>query len=220
MESSRALYSASLHLSPNVHFFLKRSSIAADVLIGIKAGDGGRPDAPRTVMGKTTVLLVTDVADERAIYIESLRAEGFSAEAADGPNEAFVLATHHPPDIAVLRIPPRGRSLGGLALLHCLKQHETTSHIPVVVLTTFMQADVRAEALAAGCDGYLLLPVVPDRLVEEVRRLLSRGMTAHNPSPVSLSADTPPLCPPKEVGSESAHFDLGTERSGRRVSRL
>jgi CheY-like chemotaxis protein len=143
-------------------------------------------------MGKATVLVITDVADERSIYTESLRAAGFSAEAADGPHEAFALATRQPPDIAVLRIPQRGRSLGGLALLHCLKQHEATSHIPVVVITSFMQADVRAAALAAGCDGYLLLPVIPDRLIEEVRRLLSRRPTAPHPAPTSFSTNTPP----------------------------
>jgi CheY-like chemotaxis protein len=143
-------------------------------------------------MEKTTVLVVTDVADERAIYTESLRAEGFSAQAADGPSEAFALATQQPPDIAVLRIPQRGRSLGGLALLHCLKQHEPTSHIPVVVITSFMQTDIRAEAFAAGCDGYLLLPVVPDRLIEEVRRLLPKPATAQGPARASLPADTPP----------------------------
>ena len=98
----------------------------------------GRP--PPDGHGEATVLLVTDVADERAIYTESLRAEGFSAQAADGPNEAFALATRQPPDIAVVRIPHPGRSLGGLALLHCLKQHETTSHIPVVVITSLHAA--------------------------------------------------------------------------------
>ena len=53
---------------------------------------------------------------------------------------------------------------------------------------------IGAEAFAAGCDGYLLLPVVPDRLIEEVRRLLSKPATAHRPARAPLPADIPPAC--------------------------
>jgi DNA-binding NarL/FixJ family response regulator len=42
----------------------------------------------------------------------------------------------------------------------------------VIVITSLMQAEFRAEATAAGCDGYLLPPVTPDALLSEIRRVL------------------------------------------------
>jgi DNA-binding NarL/FixJ family response regulator len=43
----------------------------------------------------------------------------------------------------------------------------------VIVITSLVQPEYRAEAMAGGCDGYLLLPVMPDVLLSEIRRVRS-----------------------------------------------
>jgi CheY-like chemotaxis protein len=72
----------------------------------------------------------------------------------------------------VTRIQP-GQPMNGLDLLRRLKQDPVSAHLPVIIITSLMQPEFRVEAEAAGCDGYLLLPTVPDTLIAEIRRVLS-----------------------------------------------
>ena len=122
-----------------------------------------------------TVLLVTGFPDERTIYSEVLRAHGFDVRIADGPHDALKRAIQHPPDVVVTRILQPGHTINGVELLRRLKQHETTAHVPVVIITSLIEAEYRAAAIQAGCDAYLLLPVLPDKLALEIHRVLQRG---------------------------------------------
>ena len=63
--------------------------------------------------------------------------------------------------------------MNGIELLRHVKHDPALSHVPVIVITSLMQTEFRTEATAAGCDGYLLLPVVPDVLLAEIRRVFS-----------------------------------------------
>jgi two-component system cell cycle response regulator DivK len=122
----------------------------------------------------TMLLLVTQYPDERAIYGDALRAEGFDVRIAEGPDEAFVTAVRERPDVVVTRVPQAGHSSPQSNLLHRLKTDDVTKSVPVVVITSFMQPEHRDQALGDGCDGYLLIPALPNDLVSEVRRILSR----------------------------------------------
>jgi CheY-like chemotaxis protein len=122
-------------------------------------------------MAEATILLVTHFDDERAFYSHCFRAEGFAVVLADGPDHALQLAVSA--DVVVTRIPQPAGAISGIELLRRMKRDPTSGHVPVIVITSLMQAEFRAEAVVAGCDGYLLLPVVPDVLLAEVRRVLS-----------------------------------------------
>jgi CheY-like chemotaxis protein len=121
-------------------------------------------------MAEARVLLVTLFEDERAIYSRYLRAAGYEVVLADGPEHALRLAAMA--DIVVTRILQPGRSMNGLELLSRLKRDPTSSHLPVIIITSLMQPEYRAEAIDGGCDAYLLLPVIPDVLLAEIRRVL------------------------------------------------
>ena len=119
-----------------------------------------------------TVVLVTHVDDERTIYGDSLRAHGFDVLIAEGPDHAFDLTIHHHPDVLVTRILQPGYARSGLDLLTRVKELPGVCPVPVLVITSLMQSEVRAEAVERGCDGYLLLPTLPDVLIAEVERLV------------------------------------------------
>ena len=53
-----------------------------------------------------------------------------------------------------------------------LKQHPATRHIPVLALTAHAFEDARQQAEAAGCDGFVTKPCLPDQLVARVRAVL------------------------------------------------
>ena len=127
-------------------------------------------------MAAPRILLVTLFDDERAIYSHYLSADGYDVVLAGGPEHALQLAPGV--DVVVTRILQPGQSMNGIELLRRLKQDPTSCHVPVIVITSLMQPEFRAEATAAGCDGYLLLPVMPDALLSEIRRVLC----AHEPT--------------------------------------
>lgn len=112
---------------------------------------------------------MTQYPDERAIYGEALRAHGFSVHMEADPDQAFVYAKNSRPDVVITRIPHPGP----VGLLQRLKRDAATRSMPVVVLTSLMQPQDRTAAMLAGCDGYLLLPTLPETLIKEIRRVLA-----------------------------------------------
>jgi DNA-binding response OmpR family regulator len=135
-------------------------------------------------MTQGTLLLVTQYPDERAIYGEALRAQGFEVLIADGPEDAFMHALQRRPDVVVTRVPQAGNTGPENDLLRRLKEEAQTRGVPVVIITSMMQPERRSEAVNAGCDGYLLIPALPDTLVSEVRRVLRgpKRSTSHVPN--------------------------------------
>ena len=127
----------------------------------------------------TRLLLVTQYADERAIYGEALRAEGFDVRIAIGPDDAFISALRERPDVVVTRVPQRGSLEPESDLLRRLREEDQTRSVPVVILTSLMQPEHRANA--EGAEGYLLIPALPDTLVKEVRRILTEHPDADAP---------------------------------------
>jgi DNA-binding response OmpR family regulator len=116
-----------------------------------------------------TLLLVTQFADERDIYGDALRAQGFNVRVADNADDGFASSMREPPDVIVTRVPQTGTE----DLLRRLKETDATKSIPVVILTSLMQPEFREKAADGGCAGYLLIPALPDTLIDEVRRVMS-----------------------------------------------
>jgi CheY-like chemotaxis protein len=117
-----------------------------------------------------SVLLVSAFADESEMYAEYLRYEGFDVYRCADPTTAMTMLQQRPVDIVIARLRRVG-AVGGLAFTRRVKADHETAHVPVIVLTTHMQPSVRADAEAAGCDAFFLLPCSPDLIACEVRRL-------------------------------------------------
>ena len=62
----------------------------------------------------------------------------------------------------------------GISLVRALRAETKTSHVPVLVLTTYPSQALHVEAQDAGADDLLLLPVDPDELIKRARHLLLR----------------------------------------------
>jgi two-component system phosphate regulon response regulator PhoB len=123
----------------------------------------------------TRVLLATPYADEQAIYGEWLRADGFDVRVAANVHDAFLQLLGDPVDVVVVRMPQPGGPTAHLDLLTRLREQDRTKSVPIVILTSMMEAENRAAATNVGCDGYLLLPALPDALAREVRRVTHQG---------------------------------------------
>jgi CheY-like chemotaxis protein len=118
------------------------------------------------------ILIVEDEEDIAVLYSELLTSAGYRVAIAADAFEALERVRRAPPDLIVMDIGlPQ---LDGCAATRQLKANERTRGIPVLALTGYVQPRDREEALAAGCDGWLLKPCALDQLLAEVRRLLTR----------------------------------------------
>jgi two-component system, cell cycle response regulator DivK len=126
------------------------------------------------------ILLVDDFEDNREMYAMYLAHAGFQvAEAANG-QEALDRAQQLLPDLIVMDLSLPG--LDGWEATRRLKRDSRTRHIPVLALTSHALAGFSEGARAAGCDGFVTKPCLPEQLVTEIRALLPVARTSKSKS--------------------------------------
>ena len=112
-----------------------------------------------------------DDLDARLIYRHYLTVMGCQVYTARDGLIGVELAKRRKPDVIVLDLSmPR---LNGWAAAAELKRSPATRTIPIIVLSALPSS--RGEAQAAGCDGFLAKPCLPELLWLEIRLLLDSG---------------------------------------------
>jgi CheY-like chemotaxis protein len=115
------------------------------------------------------VLFADDHDDTRNMYADFFAAKGFRvAQAIDGL-AAIDLAKRLHPTLIVLDI--RMPKMDGISALKLLRRHQQLRHTPILVLTSYDLHDT--EAIAAGASAVCVKPCNPDKLLDEVRRVLT-----------------------------------------------
>ena len=117
-----------------------------------------------------TVLIVDDNADMRAYLRTLLLDRYYVIEAADGQS-GLKLAVESVPAIVVSDV--MMPVMDGLAFCTRLKQHEATSHIPVLLLTARSSEQQHIEELQTGADTYMTKPFSADLLLANIASLLA-----------------------------------------------
>src|SRR5204862_8251008 len=103
-----------------------------------------------------------------------LNRAGFRVFRVSDPSEALRLANEEAPAVLITRILQPGYAMDGIELTRGITSSPATASTPVVIMTSLSQLEHREAVSAAGCDVYLLLPVLPDELVSIVSRLAKR----------------------------------------------
>lgn len=117
-----------------------------------------------------TVLIVDDNADMRTYLRTLLLDRYYVIEAADGQS-GLKLAVESVPDIVVSDV--MMPVMDGLTFCTRLKQHEATSHIPVLLLTARSSEQQHIEGLQTGADIYMTKPFSADLLLANIASLLA-----------------------------------------------
>jgi two-component system cell cycle response regulator DivK len=116
------------------------------------------------------ILIVDDNIDAREMYGMYLQDEGFRwCEAVNGQDALTQTKLEKPALILMDATMPR---MDGWEAVRLLKADETTRHIPLIMLTAHGFDEHRERAKAAGADGFLSKPVLPDALAREIRQAL------------------------------------------------
>jgi response regulator RpfG family c-di-GMP phosphodiesterase/signal transduction histidine kinase len=103
------------------------------------------------------VLLVEDNVDLRSYISRTLTRFGHEVATAVDGLEGWVHVQNHMPDIVISDIMmPR---MDGFELLQKIKNTETTSKIPVILITAKSELESKLEGLKIGADDYLPKPI-------------------------------------------------------------
>jgi two-component system, cell cycle response regulator DivK len=118
------------------------------------------------------VLVVEDYQDAREMYSAYLQFSGYRVEEATNGLEAIEKAIELTPDIILMDLAlPK---VDGWEATKRLKSDPRTKHIPIVALTGHALAGFAEGAREAGCDAFVTKPCLPDALVAEIRRMLTK----------------------------------------------
>ena len=125
------------------------------------------------------ILLVDDYADNRAMYARYLAYAGYRVDEATNGQEALDKAGQIHPDLIVmdLSLPV----MDGWEATRRLKANPQTKRIPVLALTGHALGDHEREATAAGCDGYVTKPCLPEDLAARIQHMLAGASPKSKP---------------------------------------
>jgi len=126
------------------------------------------------------VLVVDDSDFTRTLIVRTLERAGFEVLTARDGAEGAVMALHERPAAVVtdLEMPV----MDGYQLLRLLKSDPSSSHLPVVILTSHGEAPSRFWGLHTGADAYLTKDYEASELVDTVRRLVAETTLAAQPA--------------------------------------
>ncbi|SRR6267154_591504 len=121
------------------------------------------------------ILLIEDEATDMKLLSAVLNSSGHRVLQKDSAEQAVAEIKAHRPDLVLLDLKLPG--MDGLELARRLKQDPVTRRIPIVAMTAASEKFSMNDALAAGCDAYILKPIdtraLPNK-IEEVARHKSR----------------------------------------------
>jgi DNA-binding response OmpR family regulator len=122
-------------------------------------------------MNSKKILIVDD--EEYVVEMIKLRLqeEGYEIETASNGTDGIKTAEAFQPDLIIMDLMMEG--LTGTETIKILKAHDTTAAIPVLVLTGKVSEEDKNEVLSAGAKGFVTKPIMPTRLIFQIRKFLS-----------------------------------------------
>jgi two-component system cell cycle response regulator DivK len=116
------------------------------------------------------ILIIDDTEDNREVYVQFFRHQGWRVSAAEDGIEGLRLAAEELPAVIVLDLGlPK---MDGWEVAAHLKGNPATRHIPIIACTGHAGEDLKKRALAAGVSDYVVKPCLPADLVARVKRYL------------------------------------------------
>jgi pilus assembly protein CpaE len=131
------------------------------------------------------ILVVDDDPNVQRLLSHSLKQEGYEVVvAADGAEGFRLWGTERPALILLDATLPK---LDGYQVAAKIRADETSSHVPIIMLTAEAEVEQKIRGLRAGADDYLVKPFHPAELLARIKSLLARF------APKDLLVGRPPL---------------------------
>ena len=160
----------------------------------------------RTVTGYAgphrKVLVVDDVAENRAVVSDLLTPLGFEVTEATNGREGLEMAQHVRPDLIVMDIAMP--ELDGLATARHLRQLEAFQEVPIIAMSASVSANDSEQSLAVGMNAFLPKPLNADKLLEQMARLLQLEWS-YGATRAEAPSETEPIVAPPADEMEALH---------------
>jgi diguanylate cyclase (GGDEF)-like protein len=125
--------------------------------MSLSAAASARPAQTETPRAPPRVMIVDDVADNRAALARRFEKGGFEIVEADSGAEALRLAQEQTFDVVLLGTTMP--DMNGTEVLRRIRQKFSASLLPVIMVSLDSQADDVIEAMKIGANDYLTKPV-------------------------------------------------------------
>jgi CheY-like chemotaxis protein len=120
--------------------------------------------------GTPIILVIEDYTDSRTLLSSLLRAKGYKVvEARDG-KEGLLQASRITPDLILMDLAMP--EMDGVEATRQLRLRHTLSRTPIFVISAYATADVKQDAIAAGCAEVFLKPLEIEKLLGRIRTAL------------------------------------------------
>jgi len=119
-------------------------------------------------MWMPTVLVVDDTAFMRSVIREILSSEGFEVAEAENGKVALEIYENIRPDVVTLDIVMP--EMDGIEVLKKLKEMDPNAK--VIMCTALGEEQILKRAIKMGAKGYVIKPFQPNKVVEEVKKVL------------------------------------------------
>lgn len=126
------------------------------------------------------ILIVDDYPDALDIWSLYLRSLGYEVSTAFDGASAIARAEQLLPDLIVLDLEMPG--ISGFEAARRLRQNPATEDIPMIAATGYSHHRQLTMAREAGFDQVVVKPVDPDKLVDEIERLLDMTVSVRQPN--------------------------------------
>jgi two-component system response regulator VicR len=121
---------------------------------------------------RKTVLYIEDDSEMIDLVSLIIGRRGYEVVGAHGGREGLDLAQQNPPDLILLDL--MMPDLDGWDVYKQLKAYESTSNVPVIIITAKSQAIDRVLGLhIARVDDYISKPFRPQELLDSIDKVLS-----------------------------------------------
>jgi two-component system chemotaxis response regulator CheY len=120
----------------------------------------------------TAILTVDDSASIRQAIKIALSSEGYAVTEAVNGADGLDKGSAGGFDLIVtdLNMPV----MDGLAMIRELRKRPAGAGVPILFLTTESDAEIKAQAKAAGATGWLTKPFDPEQLLRVVKKVLAK----------------------------------------------
>ena len=116
------------------------------------------------------ILVIEDNPSHLKLAHLVLGAAGHTVNDAEAAEQALAMIMLDKPHVILLDLELPG--MGGLTLVRMLKADPATRDIHVVAVTSYPERYKKSEAMAAGCDTYLVKPINTRTLPHQVEQVV------------------------------------------------
>ena len=125
------------------------------------------------------ILVVEDNAANLELARYLLAAAGYTVLTAEDGEEGLRVALQECPDLIISDLQMPG--MNGYEFLEQVRKDERLRDVCVIAVTAYSMSGDRNKVLAAGFNGYLSKPIVPETFVLQVEAYLPSGPDAGHP---------------------------------------